>query len=669
MIYLALLGVLVLWLVLPIWVICLQVQVSRLKQQVSSNLAPEEAPAFIPQPPPKRDEKKKQKKWEVLIGQYLFPVLGGVSVVVALTLFSTIAFANGWVGETGQVLLGVIISLGFFVAGNYFYPKLPRFAFSLMATGFMGLLGMAYVARNVYVILGSGQTMAACCFVVAAGLLLAWCYQSALLGASVTVGGLITPWLTNSEQPELIGLLGYLLLLSLAAFVLSVRFQWRFILVLLLLGVTTMVAPIVGGNLLPESPGLLLAFIVALYGLLGSGGVLNIWQTKQDPPSLRLVGLDTLILVGAVLVANVSALVVWETQSWSYFGLVMLAQGAGFYALSQWAERWRLLVLPTVSLAVALLFVFLATLWEFGHIENLVSVILLAKAAVLGLVYGLSRQLIFSIFARLSAAVAVIIVLLEGASFWWETAIFAVGCGLFVFFTQQRSSLKQSYPGSWVWDVFGLGLASVLVINWSDFLFYEWLQGTWGEFFVWVPVVLWANALGSLGLSRYSQWSFWGAFAFWVLGGLSLGDHWSQTVISVVLLVVGVLGVLWQSVGRHVNKKSSANSSQMAAVVTTLIASSLLVVLMSWGDLKQPLSTVMTLGWGLLLLAAGAHWRWETFRLAGLGVLLLVVGKLYLYDVWLLASWVRMWAFVFLGASLLGVSFGYARWFKKTLKN
>jgi uncharacterized membrane protein len=61
------------------------------------------------------------------------------------------------------------------------------------------------------------------------------------------------------------------------------------------------------------------------------------------------------------------------------------------------------------------------------------------------------------------------------------------------------------------------------------------------------------------------------------------------------------------------------------------------------------------------LVAAGMLWRHTATRLLGIGLIGLVVLKLYLFDVWLLGQFYRMAAFAILGLLLLLMSYFYSR--------
>ena len=85
---------------------------------------------------------------------------------------------------------------------------------------------------------------------------------------------------------------------------------------------------------------------------------------------------------------------------------------------------------------------------------------------------------------------------------------------------------------------------------------------------------------------------------------------------------------------------------------------------------RQVSSGVLTMWWGveavvvfLFALLVGVR----SFRLAGLGLLMVCVGKILLIDVWRLEARDRYLTFILLGALLLGVSFLYSR-YRETIR-
>jgi uncharacterized membrane protein len=65
--------------------------------------------------------------------------------------------------------------------------------------------------------------------------------------------------------------------------------------------------------------------------------------------------------------------------------------------------------------------------------------------------------------------------------------------------------------------------------------------------------------------------------------------------------------------------------------------------------------------YAIALIGIGVAWRSVIDRILGLGLIALVVLKLYLYDVWEASRLFRMAAFVSLGILLLLTSYLYSR--------
>ena len=71
--------------------------------------------------------------------------------------------------------------------------------------------------------------------------------------------------------------------------------------------------------------------------------------------------------------------------------------------------------------------------------------------------------------------------------------------------------------------------------------------------------------------------------------------------------------------------------------------------------------SIMMACYALLLIGAGVVYRSGLNRMLGLGLIGVVVAKLYLYDIWLLVRLYRIVAFGALGALLLLTSYVYSR--------
>jgi uncharacterized membrane protein len=82
-------------------------------------------------------------------------------------------------------------------------------------------------------------------------------------------------------------------------------------------------------------------------------------------------------------------------------------------------------------------------------------------------------------------------------------------------------------------------------------------------------------------------------------------------------------------------------------------------------NLESTSISILMAVYALVLVAAGVVTRTLINRVLGLGLIGLVVAKLYLYDVWLLVRIYRIAAFAILGALLFITSYLYSRYREK----
>ena len=82
-------------------------------------------------------------------------------------------------------------------------------------------------------------------------------------------------------------------------------------------------------------------------------------------------------------------------------------------------------------------------------------------------------------------------------------------------------------------------------------------------------------------------------------------------------------------------------------------------------NLQSTAISILMAVYALLLIGAGVASRTVINRVLGLGLIGLVVVKLYIYDVWLLVRIYRIVAFAALGALLLITSYLYSRYREK----
>jgi uncharacterized membrane protein len=135
-------------------------------------------------------------------------------------------------------------------------------------------------------------------------------------------------------------------------------------------------------------------------------------------------------------------------------------------------------------------------------------------------------------------------------------------------------------------------------------------------------------------------------FATLVISGVCfwLGARWMEKgTPALVVYVAGHFVVLWALMAETLDWAGQRTSMGDAASLGTISASVLMAL------------------YGLTLVIVGVTSRSLINRILGLGLLAIVILKLYLYDVWQLEQTFRIVAFVVLGVLLLAASFLYSR--------
>jgi hypothetical protein len=128
------------------------------------------------------------------------------------------------------------------------------------------------------------------------------------------------------------------------------------------------------------------------------------------------------------------------------------------------------------------------------------------------------------------------------------------------------------------------------------------------------------------------------------------------------LLAIVAIPAAARFAGRHGRSEYSLAQSEQNALVTASLATVWLWV--SHWTVVNVDSSNLTVAWSvlaLLVLGAGFFLRERVYRLGGLAILGLAVGRIFLIDVWQLETIYRILSFLVLGAVLLVLGFAYNR--------
>jgi uncharacterized membrane protein len=139
---------------------------------------------------------------EDVLGGRVLAWLGGLAVLVGLVFFFAVAISRGWVGPEGRVSIAAAVSLGLLVLGVWLREQKGRAeaAVAAAATGIGGLFITVTVATEVYELIPFSAGLVAALFVGGGGTALALRWRSQVVAAFGIVGALLAPVLAAAPS-------------------------------------------------------------------------------------------------------------------------------------------------------------------------------------------------------------------------------------------------------------------------------------------------------------------------------------------------------------------------------------------------------------------------------------------------------------------------------------
>jgi uncharacterized membrane protein len=194
---------------------------------VSALPTPASTIAPAPAPSPGVESLPSPDSLERRIGSQWLNRVGVVAVLIGVSYFLKLAFDNGWVGPGLRVLLGLLAGVGLgWWSERFRRPNSLAFSYSLKAAG-IGILYLSlWASFQLYHLVPGVIAFLAMIVVTSVTAGLAIAQDAELLASLALLGGLMTPVLCGTHENSEATLFGYLLLLSLGAFVLQRVKPW-----------------------------------------------------------------------------------------------------------------------------------------------------------------------------------------------------------------------------------------------------------------------------------------------------------------------------------------------------------------------------------------------------------------------------------------------------------
>ena len=165
--------------------------------------------------------------WDWLLGGNWLARIGIVALVTGVGFFLKLAFDNDWIGETGRVVLGIVVGLALLGGGEYWQRRYPIWAQPLTGGGIAILYLSIFAAFSLYDLIPSVAAFGFFFLVTLTAAGLALKYEAMTIAILGIVGGFITPVLLRDNLPDQRLLIAYVLVLDLGVLGLASFRNWR----------------------------------------------------------------------------------------------------------------------------------------------------------------------------------------------------------------------------------------------------------------------------------------------------------------------------------------------------------------------------------------------------------------------------------------------------------
>ena len=628
---------------------------------------PTAAPAGAPAAPAAAT-RREPLDLEELLGGRVLAWTGGVAVLAGIAFLLAIAVSRGWIGPTGRTLVAGALSVALIAAGAWLYEHRGRTdaALATLSAGIAGLFTTVAVGGPVYGVL---PAMAALVLALATGALattFAVRWESRGIGALGIVGALLAPVIAGAPSTATTLALLWLAAASGAAVLVWQRWNW--------LALAVYAIPLAQwawwiGDARPEAPALVL--VLTLFGAVNAAAAIGF---ELRVPAARLRAASALLLtVNAATLALAGWYALDEAGATTVGRLWVGALAALHIAIGLATRSTR--INRDVRMLALVLGVVLADVTAGLMLEGIVLAAAFAVTTagfawlarrvlaagptatedrnelLLGL--GLGGHLLLTTLQALTQAPPDALTGGDAFAFGGYVAIAATACAAFVagrFVDEVRHAWRIGL------DVVALTGAAYLTAAALDG---PLLAAAFGAE---------AIALGAIAQHGRDAVAAWGGPAYLALAlghalvfeatPDALVDGVGDLAGAALALGAAAAAALW---GMHLlggqarDRWTQARATLAATGAITLLylASVAVVTTAGPGDSAQLLLSGLWAVSGLAALVTGLRRDDRALRLGSLALLLVTIGKVFLYDLSALTSLYRVGSFIGLGLLLL----------------
>lgn len=562
---------------------------------------------------------KSQDSLEESIGGKWFARIGITALVLGVSFFLKYAFDNDWIGETGRIIIGIIIGLALLGAGEKTIRKYFVYGQIISGGGIAVLYLSIFSAFNFYHLIGSYTAFFIMLIITGIGIALSLRYDALALMTVAIVGGFATPFMVSTGENRQIELLSYLVLLDLAILTVAIFKKWNWLNLIGFLG-TALLFLVWGTEYYTEQDLGTTMFFLTLFFIIFSISSLIYNLVKQE----KSTGAEQLLTLASAFVYFGASFGLLDDDYHIFMGFFALVL-AIYYFL--WAYLVRSLTPEDENL-----YGFLAFL-TVGFVT--LAIPLQFEQNVITIAWVIEAVLLMLIGARLNKKAIILF------------SLFVSGLAIYRYFLLDIAEYNKD---------------SLLIFNNVFLTACIIIAGAYLMAFLVYAFSKDDNL--NTGQAKISKGSLVAMFV----------------IVANFMTIFSISHEIVKSYDRDINvireQQSKAISSfnapkKMGAYDNDYYDSNeYKLSLEKIEKLENRSSIALSIFWliySIILLAVGIIGKYKGVRLGGLALLILAILKLFFYDLWSLGTLYRIISSISLGAVLLAISFVYQK-YKNTIK-
>jgi uncharacterized membrane protein len=589
---------------------------------------------------------------ETRIGLNWINIIGVVTLIFGAAFFFKYAVDNNWVGPGARVALGIVAAMLSLFFGDRLWTKGQKiFGQGITGLGLALLYLSFWAAFAVYHLIPQPASFLLMVLTTAASVVFAMRYESQLIAVLGMLAGYWTPGALSTGEPHPWVLFSYVFLLNLGGLALTRLRRWRALEILACLATILWYGAWLFESAAASDHMVATVFAIAFYvqfccadanllwavaQLAGPIAILNIWNTSHEFLSLMLV-----YAVGGLIVAEIRR---WaEVPSWTlvcYWGI--------YFFSGKSDPEVRFLY---ITAAFALFFswiIWWAVIQKRPLRKTDLAVMAVNAAAYFGASYYLLNPNYHAYMGLFAAALGGLNLLL--AKLVWNP---------------EAVEEKDTWPALLAVAVTLTFLTLAVPIQFAGFrITIAWALE--GAALAWISARFQSTRM-SIGASVVLLLAFWRLFTVDTVYYTGIKDV--ALFANPRFLTFAVTAIALFAAAKFFSDRVQKQACYVGAHVVTLMALGLELV--SWvqksvASADQFETTTVSISilmalYALFLVTLGVATKTAINRILGLGLMALVVVKLYISDVWELGYLFKIVAFIGLGVLLISMSYLYSR--------